>query len=146
MTNTGSPVAGEAAADSPAGGSAAAVFADRKYTLLERVQHLLHARSYLSPLIVLVLSYLVFTLLNDRFILPGNQATMIKSVVVVAILALGQTLIILTAGIDLSVGFIALLSMMVMAKLFAEQGWSPWVSLIAGLVVAWPAAPSMAPW
>lgn len=135
MTDTGSPVAGDAAAGSPAGGSAAAEFANRKYTLLERAQHLLHARSYLSPLIVLVLSYLVFTLLNDRFILPGNQATMIKSVVVVAILALGQTLIILTAGIDLSVGFIALLSMMVMAKTSAEQGWSPWLSILAGLVV-----------
>ena len=135
MTDTGPPVAGDAAAGSPSGGSAAAEFANRKYTLLERAQHLLHARPYLSPLIVLVLSYLVFTLLNDRFILAGNQATMIKGVVVVAILALGQTLIILTAGIDLSVGFIALLSMMVMAKLSAEQGWSPWLSIIAGLVV-----------
>ena len=135
MTDTGSPVASDSAAGSPSGGSAAAQFANRKYTPLERAQHLLHARPYLSPLIVLVLSYLVFTMLNDRFILPGNQATMIKGVVVVAILALGQTLIILTAGIDLSVGFIALLSMMVMAKLSAEQGWSPWLSIIAGLVV-----------
>lgn len=135
MSDTGSSVAGNAAAEPPTGGSAAAAFADRKYTLLERVQHLLHARSYLSPLIVLVLSYLVFTLLNDRFILPGNQATMIKGVVVVAILALGQTLIILTAGIDLSVGYIALLSMMVMAKTSAEQGWPPGLSILAGLVV-----------
>lgn len=84
---------------------------------------------------MLLISYVTFTMLNDRFILPANQATMIKGVVVVAILALGQTLIILTAGIDLSVGFIALLSMMVGAKLFAEQGWSPWLSIIAGLLV-----------
>lgn len=135
MSDTGSPAARDAVADSPAGGSAAAAFADRKDTPLDRVQHLLHARPYLSPLVVLALSYLVFTLLNDRFILPANQATMIKSVVVVAILALGQTLIILTAGIDLSVGFIALLSMMVMAKTSAEQGWSPGLSILAGLVV-----------
>ncbi len=84
---------------------------------------------------MLALSYVVFTLLNDRFILPGNQSSMIKNVVVVAILALGQTLIILTAGIDLSVGFIALLSMMVMAKLFAEQGWSSWLAILAGILV-----------
>ena len=135
MTETGPPVASDAAVDSPSGGSAAAEFGDRKYTLLERTQHTLHARSYLSPLFVLLLSYLVFSLLNDRFILPGNQATMIKGVVVVAILALGQTLIILTAGIDLSVGYIALLAMMVMAKVFFEQGVTPWLAIIAGLIV-----------
>ncbi len=135
MSETGPPVASDAAADSPSGGSAAAEFGDRKYTLLERTQHTLHARSYLSPLFVLLLSYLVFSLLNDRFILPGNQATMIKGVVVVAILALGQTLIILTAGIDLSVGYIALLAMMVMAKVFFEQGVTPWLAIIAGLIV-----------
>ena len=131
MTETGPPVASDAAADSPSGGSAAAEFGDRKYTMLERTQHTLHARSYLSPLFVLLLSYLVFfSLLNDRFILPGNQATMIKGVVVVAILALGQTLIILTAGIDLSVGYIALLAMMVMAKVFFEQGVTPWLAIV----------------
>ena len=135
MTNAGSPVANGPAADPSTGGAAAAPFADRRYTPLERLQHVLHARPYLSPLVVLVLSYLVFTLLNDRFILPGNQATMIKSVVVVAILALGQSLIILTAGIDLSVGFIALLSMMVMAKVYVDQGWSPWVAITVGLLV-----------
>ena len=62
---------------------------------------------------------MVFTLLNDRFIRPDNQISLITAGAVVgAILAIGQTLIILTAGIDLSVGFVvALLSMMVMAKL-----------------------------
>ncbi len=124
MTESGTPGSGVAAAD-PSGGSAAAKFSERERTLVERVQHLLHSHSYLSPLIVLALSYVVFTMLNQRFILPANQATMIKAVVVVAILALGQTLIILTAGIDLSVGFIALLSMMVMAKLFHERNPLP---------------------
>jgi fructose transport system permease protein len=135
MSDTGSPVTDEAGAASSPEGKATAQFSSRDRTLLERLQHVLHTHSYLSPLVVLALSYVVFTGLNDRFILPGNQSTMIKSVVVVAILALGQTLIILTAGIDLSVGFIALLSMMVMAKLFAERGWPAWVSIIAGIVV-----------
>jgi fructose transport system permease protein len=136
MSDSGSPVSNNAAADSVQHtGSAAAEFADRSHTPLERLQHLLHVRPYLSPLIVLALSYIVFTLLNGRFILPANQSTMIKSVVVVAILALGQTLIILTAGIDLSVGFISLLSMMVMAKLFAEQGLPAWLAILAGLGV-----------
>ena len=40
----------------------------------------------------------------------------------IAALAIGQTLIILTAGIDLSVGAIAILSMLVMAKLAADNG------------------------
>jgi fructose transport system permease protein len=136
MSDSGSPVSNNAAADSVQHtGSAAAEFADRSHTPLERLQHLLHVRPYLSPLIVLAMSYIVFGSLNGRFWLPENQSTMIKAVVVVAILALGQTLIILTAGIDLSVGFIALLSMMVMAKLYAEQGWPAALAIVAGLAV-----------
>ena len=46
----------------------------------------------------------------------------LQQVAVVGALAVGQTLIILTAGIDLSVGAIMILAMMVMAKLAAEHG------------------------
>ena len=135
MADTGSPVPNGAAADPKVTGSAAAEFAGRTHTPLQRVQHALHTYSFISPLLILAVSYLVFGLLNERFWLPESQSTMVKNVVVIAILAVGQTLIILTAGIDLSVGAISLLSMMVMSKVFAEQGWPAWLSIVLGLVV-----------
>jgi fructose transport system permease protein len=50
------------------------------------------------------------------------------------VLAAGQTLIILTAGIDLSVGAIMVLSSIVMAKLSAEQGLPGPLALLAGFL------------
>jgi ribose/xylose/arabinose/galactoside ABC-type transport system permease subunit len=46
----------------------------------------------------------------------------LQQVSVIAALAIGQTLVILTAGIDLSVGAIAILSSLLMANLAAKNG------------------------
>ena len=52
-----------------------------------------------------------------------------------AALAIGQTLIILTAGIDLSVGALTILAMMFTARLSAEQGWPGILAILAGVAV-----------
>ena len=48
---------------------------------------------------------------------------MLQQAAVVGSLAVGQTLIILTAGIDLSIGAVMVLSSLVMAKLVSDNGW-----------------------
>lgn len=87
-----------------------------------KIQHVLHGQPTLGPLAVLVISVVAFALLSDRFLQPANLSLVLQQVTVIAVLALGQTLIILTAGIDLSVGAIAVLSSIVMAKLASESG------------------------
>ncbi len=52
---------------------------------------------------------MVFTLVNARFANATTISLLLQQAAVVAALAVGQTLIILTAGIDLSVGAIAIL-------------------------------------
>ncbi len=52
----------------------------------------------------LILASLVFALSSDEFLTGGNFSLILQQVMVVGTLAIGQTLIILTAGIDLSVG------------------------------------------
>ena len=49
---------------------------------------------------------IIFSIVSDRFLQPGNMSLIIQQVMVVGTLAIGQTIIILTAGIDLSVGAI----------------------------------------
>ena len=56
-------------------------------------------------------SFIVFTILNPRFAAPANLSLIFQQVAVIAALAVGQTIVILTAGIDLSVGAIAILSL-----------------------------------
>ena len=89
--------------------TAAEQFAKRRQSPLQRVQHTLHAHPAISPFLVLVISWIVFTSLNPNFGSLRTTSLILQQVAVVGALAIGQTLIILTAGIDLSVGAIAIL-------------------------------------
>ena len=82
---------------------------------LDRVRTLLHRYPALSPAVVLIISMIVFGLLNDRFLSTANLSLVVQQVAVIGALAIGQTLIILTAGIDLSVGAAMILSTLVAA-------------------------------
>ena len=50
---------------------------------------------------VLIIACIVFTIINPRFAQPGTISIVLQQTAVIAALAIGQTLIILTAGIDL---------------------------------------------
>lgn len=106
-----------------------------RMTTLQRIQNILHTRATLGPAVVLVLSVIIFAVVSDNFLQPGNISLIIQQVMVVGTLAIGQTLIILTAGIDLSVGAIMVLSSMVMAKLSAEAGVPGILALLLGFGV-----------
>ena len=105
----------------------------RRVTPMQRVHHVLHGYPALGPAAVLLISIVVFGLINNRFFAPTNLSLITQQVAVVGSLAIGQTLIILTAGIDLSVGAVMLLTSMVMARTVLAFGLPGEVSLILGL-------------
>ena len=107
----------------------------RQESVGQRIQALLHARPTLGPLAVLALALLVFFILSGRFLTAANLSLVLAQVTVIAVLALGQTLVILTAGIDLSVGAIAVFSSMLMAKLATDAGVPGPVALLLGFVL-----------
>ena len=84
--------------------TAAEQFALRRQSPAQRIQHVLHAQPALSPLLVLIVAIIVFSVVNPRFLQPQTLSILFQQVAIIAALAIGQTLIILTAGIDLSVG------------------------------------------
>ena len=104
-------------------------------TPLDRIQRRLHSQPALGPLVVLVAACVVFALLNERFIGAANISVMLQQVAVVATLAAAQTLIILTAGIDISIGAAMILAQLVMAKVATENGVPAPLALGLGLVV-----------
>ncbi len=120
----------------PAADPAASLFDRRQTTVGERIHHLLHRRPALSPLIVLVIAFVFFSLTNHRFFSAANVSLLLQQTSVVGSLAVGQTLIILTAGIDLSIGAVMVLSALVMAKLTAEHHIPGVLALLIGLVIA----------
>jgi fructose transport system permease protein len=119
--------------DTTAPSTAAEQFALRRQSPVQRVQHLLHSHPALSPLMVLIVSCIVFTIINPRFAQPGSISIILQQTAVIAALAIGQTLVILTAGIDLAVGAISILSMLLMANLAANNGVPGLLALLIGI-------------
>ncbi len=106
-----------------------------RHTPAQRLQHLLHGNPALSPLIVLVVALIVFGIFADNFLRPQALSLLVQQVAVVAALAVGQTVIILTAGIDLSIGMAMVLSSLVMVKLNSDQGVPGLIALLIGIGV-----------
>jgi fructose transport system permease protein len=88
-----------------------------------------------GPFIALLLAMAFFSVKSDRFLDAQNLSLVLQQVMVVGVLAIGQTLVILTAGIDLSVGTVMALGQVVMTKLAVENGMSPFLAIGLGLLV-----------
>ena len=126
-----------ASVESPA---SAEELAGDKNTVGQRVHEVLHRFPALSPAIVLVLACIVFSFASDRFLRLQNLSLIAQQVSIVGTLAVGQTLVILTAGIDLSVGAIMVLSSLAMAKMVHTNGAPALIAIIVGVLVALVAA------
>ena len=112
-----------------------ASFTPERQTALERVQHLFHSFPTLVPLIVLLVGILGFSLFVDRFLTVGNFAVALQQITVVGIIGVAQTLIIITAGVDLSVGAIMVLSSVAMGSLAVNYGLPGPIAFVGGLLV-----------
>ena len=75
-----------------------------------------------GPLAALILAVVVFSIGSPRFLSPYNLSLIGQQSIVIGILAVAQTIVILTAGIDLSIGAIAVLGTIVMAKTVGSVG------------------------
>jgi fructose transport system permease protein len=115
--------------------NAAAEFARRQHSPLQRVQHQLHGRPWLSPLFLLLVAFVAFFIATPTFLTANSMGILLQQTAVVAALAVGQTLVILTAGIDLSVGAVMVLSSMVIAQTTVQAGLPAPVGLFLGLLV-----------
>lgn len=103
-------------------------------TFANRVQHTLHVTPSLVPLMVLMAAVVVFALLlGERFLSPFALTLILQQVQIVGIVALAQSLVILTAGIDLSVGAVMVLSSVVMGQFTFRYGLPPEIAIICGI-------------
>jgi fructose transport system permease protein len=111
-------------------------FLNRPPSVGQRVHAILHSQPALSPAIVLVIACVGFSLTSSHFYQLQNLSLVAQQVTVVGSLAAGQTLIILTAGIDLSIGAIMVLSSLVMANLSFQQHVPGALALLIGVAIA----------
>jgi ribose transport system permease protein len=83
-------------------------------------------------LVIAIFSILMKT--PERFLSPNNLRVVLSQTVIVAVGAIGMTLIIISGGIDLSVGSTIALTG-VSTALGINAGWPPTVALVAGILV-----------
>ncbi|TWB16201.1 mannose ABC transporter membrane protein /fructose ABC transporter membrane protein /ribose ABC transporter membrane protein [Rhizobium sp. ERR 922] len=113
-----------------------ASFEHNDVSLLKRVQHFLHSTPAAVPLIVLVLAIVIFGIaIGGRFFSAYTLTLILQQIAIVGILGAAQTLVILTAGIDLSIGVIMVISSVVMGNVAVTYGLPTPVAIVAGLVV-----------
>ncbi len=104
-------------------------------TLLQRIQHFLHGNPTAVPVFVLLLGVAGFGMVaGERFFTPFNLSLIIQQVTIIGILGVAQTLVILTAGIDLSVAAIMVLSSVIMGKLAVSLGVPAAIALPLGFI------------
>lgn len=93
--------------------------------------------SLFGPFIGLLLVTLLFSIrpeVREHFLTPENIRLVITQTVIVAIGALGMTLIIISGGIDLSVGSVLALTS-VTAAILLRSHQPPWLALLAAVAL-----------
>jgi fructose transport system permease protein len=88
----------------------------------------------LGPLVVLIVFCAIFSLSTHTFLAAGNLSLVIQQSVIVGTLAIGQTMIILTAGIDLANGATAVLGTIVAGRL-VNDGYNAAICLLFAILL-----------
>ncbi|AXN38969.1 ABC transporter permease [Peribacillus butanolivorans] len=87
-----------------------------------------------GPLLALILLFIVITVLNPSFMEPNNILNLLRQTSINALITFGMTFIILTGGIDLSVGSILALSSALMAGMMVS-GLDPILAILVGVLL-----------
>lgn len=112
--------------------TAVASFEKDDRTLSHVLRAQLRKNPTLIPALVLLISILAFSIVAPRFFGMGALSTVLKQTTVTGFVALAQTLVILTAGIDLSVGAILVISSLIMGNLAVISGLPVLLAVLVG--------------
>jgi fructose transport system permease protein len=104
-------------------------------SLLKRLQHWLHQTPSAVPMIVLVVAVIIFGILSENFFKPTTMSTILQQIAIVGIIGCAQAIVILTAGIDLSVGAIAVFSSVLMGQITFRFGVPAEIAIVMGLLL-----------
>lgn len=88
-----------------------------------------------GALLGLIVLFIVLSFASPFFLTSRNLINIVDQVTVLGILSVGATAVIITGGIDLSVGAILGLSTMVLGWLSHQGGWPMWASMLAAIAV-----------
>jgi fructose transport system permease protein len=112
-----------------------ASFEEDDKTLTHKARAFLRSNPTTIPAIILLVSILAFGLIARNFMSASTLSLVLKQVTVTGVVAIAQTIVILTAGIDLSVGAILVITAMVMGRLAVLSDISLFLAIPLGVLV-----------
>lgn len=110
-----------------------ASFAKDDTSFIALVRGFLRRNPTSIPALVLIISIAVFSIIADRFFSISTLSTILQQITVTGIIAIAQTLVILTAGIDLSVSAILVVSALIMGNMAVNLGLNVPLSIAVGI-------------
>ena len=84
---------------------------------------------------ILVIEFLIFSLASKSFLTLGNILSVGRQMSFTGIAAIGMTLVMLTGGIDISVGSMLAMAGVLCAKLSADVGLPLWIAVVITLMI-----------
>ena len=85
--------------------------------------------------LILIIEFVIFSVANSSFLTPSNILSVGRQMSFTGIAAIGMTLVMLTGGIDISVGSMLAMAGVLCAKLSADLGMPLWVAVILTLLL-----------
>ena len=88
----------------------------------------------ISVTVAMLVMVLVFGVINPSFFSGENTTNLLRQVVPILIVGIGQSFVMITGGIDLSIGSVAGMSSMISATLMTAGKMDPWLACVITLV------------
>ena len=85
--------------------------------------------------LILLFVIVFFSIMSKSFMTSRNILNICRQVSMIGICSVGMTMVLLTGGIDISVGSIIALSGVVAAKLIAENMWPIFPAMVVGVII-----------
>ncbi|MGC0239085.1 ABC transporter permease [Arthrobacter sp. SD76] len=100
------------------------------------LRQILQVQSFQILLVLLVIFLIFSALAPEIFPTWGNVRQIIQNVSILGVLGIGMTFVIVTSGIDLSVGSVLVFSGVVAAKVMQAMGGGGWGTAVVGILVS----------
>lgn len=88
------------------------------------------ASRYAAVLVMLIVIFVAFGATQSNFLTGANIENLLTSVSILWIVSMGMTFVVLTGGIDLSVGSVLALAGLILSKLFNDAGLPAWAAVV----------------
>jgi ribose transport system permease protein len=85
--------------------------------------------------VALIILCIFMAFASPYFLKTENIFNVLRSMSTIGIMAIGMTMVIVSGGIDLSVGSVSAVAAMVTARQMSYAGWSPWIAFLTGIIV-----------